>query len=395
MRIAFIGPFGFHPNKTMRARAFRLARELVKQGHAVKLFMPPWQTPDEADKSWQEAGVELRYVPLSGGVLGITRQLMAECRDWQPGIVHCFKPKAYAGIVGWWWWRLYRHQTPLVIDSDDWEGAGGWNEIAPYSWGQKRFFAWQEKWGLTHCHALTVASKALQTLAWGHGAQPTSAHYLPNGAGIDVSAAKLGERDAVRKELGLGAAPTLLLYSRLFEFDQERLLAILSQVFRQLPEMRLLLVGGELFAEDGAVFREGLQNIGLLEKTVDAGWVAEEDLPALLAAGDAGIYLMEDTLLNRAKCPVKLADMAACGLSIVGERVGQVAEYVHHNQTGFLHPSGDHVDIAGSVVKLLTDEKLRAAMSAKAQRHFERNFRWESLAGRLEQVYQGLLTNRG
>ena len=84
MRIAMIGPFGLHPKQTMRSRALGLARPLVARGHAVRLFMPPWETPDEADRTWSEDGVELRYVPLRGGTLGITRSLVNEALAWRP-----------------------------------------------------------------------------------------------------------------------------------------------------------------------------------------------------------------------------------------------------------------------------------------------------------------------
>ncbi|MCZ7673362.1 MAG: hypothetical protein M5U34_42740 [Chloroflexi bacterium] len=45
----------------------------------------------------------------------------------------------------------------LIVDSDDWEGWGGWNDRAPYSPLQKRFFAWQEQWGGATATPLTVA----------------------------------------------------------------------------------------------------------------------------------------------------------------------------------------------------------------------------------------------
>ena len=38
MRIAFVGPFGLHPNKTMGSRAMGLARALVRSGNQVV----PW-----------------------------------------------------------------------------------------------------------------------------------------------------------------------------------------------------------------------------------------------------------------------------------------------------------------------------------------------------------------
>ncbi|MFZ1400179.1 MAG: glycosyltransferase, partial [Candidatus Promineifilaceae bacterium] len=239
MRIAMVGPFGLHPNKTMASRALGLARPFSQQGHAVKIFMPPWQTPDEADKSWQEDGVELRYVPLGGGVVGITRQMVREILAWQPDVVHCFKPKAYSGLVAWWLWQFHRAKLRLIVDTDDWEGWGGWNELAPYSPLQKRFFAWQEQWGMRHCHALTVASRALQTLAWGMGLPPERVVYVPNGSGIRYSVS--GERLSVRER------PTVLVYSRLFEFDTGRLVEILRGVWTAVPHLRILMVGAGLY----------------------------------------------------------------------------------------------------------------------------------------------------
>ena len=53
----------------------------------------------------------------------------------------------------------------IILDEDDWEGAGGWNDLEPYSWSQKKFFARQEKWGLTHADSVTVASRGLETIA--------------------------------------------------------------------------------------------------------------------------------------------------------------------------------------------------------------------------------------
>ncbi|MCA9939764.1 MAG: glycosyltransferase family 4 protein [Anaerolineales bacterium] len=382
MRIAMIGPFGFHPNKTMRARALNLARALVRRNQQVSIFMPPWHTPREADRVWTEDGVAIRYVPLRGGVVGITHRLVRECLAWKPDVVHCFKPKAYSGLAAWWLWR--RQQVRLVVDTDDWEGAGGWNEIAPYSRGQKWFFARQERWGMTHCHALTVASRTLQSLAWAQGAPPTRVVYVPNGPGIT---APTGDAAARRAALGLGQRPTLLLYSRLFEFDGERLVQILRRVRESVPTFALLMVGAGLYAADAAALRAGLADAGLLPHIVDVGWLEEQDVAAALAVADVGIYLMEDTLLNRTKCPVKLADMLACGVPVVGEAVGQVPEYVVHGQTGLLRPSGDSDGIAADLVELLRNQERRRLLGRMAQAHIEAHFRWDHLAARVEEAY--------
>lgn len=384
MRIAFVGPFGFHPNKTMRSRALGLARPLTQQGHTVRLFMPPWQTPVEADKNWMEDGVEIRYTPLRGGLVGITRRLIQEVGAFRPDVVHTFKPKAYAGLVAGWHWYLAPGRVRLFTDSDDWEGWGGWNDLAPYSWGQKQFFAWQERWGLTHHHGLTVASRTLETLAWSRGVPRHKVLYLPNGSGIgqDTSGAT-----AQRERLGLTGRPTILLYSRLFEFDPVYLVDILRRVQRQIPDVAVLGVGAGLYHEDAAAFRQQLQTHGLETSFVDAGWVEEKALPSFLAAADVGLYLMADTLLNRTKCPVKLADMLQVGLPVVGEAVGQVVEYVQAGVNGLLCPSGDAEGVAAALVSLLRDEEKRKRFAAAGQAHVSTHFSWPILADKLLTFY--------
>ena len=386
MHIAMVGPFGFHPKKTMRARAFRLARPLVARGHEVSLFMPPWHTPEEAGRRWQEDGVEIHYVGLRGGAVGITRRLLREVLRAGPDVVHCFKPKAYSGVVAAWLWQFRRRRLRVVVDSDDWEGWGGWNERAPYTALQKHFFSWQERWGMSRCHALTVASRALETLAWGHGVAPEQVVYVPNGPGIP-----LGEgqgRAQARADLGLSERPVLLLYSRLFEFDAARLVAVLERVQERVPALALLTVGAGLYEEDAADLRRRLEAAGLARAVVDAGWVAEAALPPLLGAADAALYLMEDTLLNRSKCPVKLADMLAVGVPVVAERVGQVPEYVRHRETGLLRPPGAVEGLADDLVSLLSDGELRARLAENGRAHIARRFSWERLADRVEATYR-------
>lgn len=390
MRIALVGPFGLHPNKTMSSRAFGLARPMVRQGHDVCMFMPPWQTPDEADRHWQEEGVDFRYIPLMGGILGITRRLVKEALAWKPDIVHCFKPKAYSGLAAWWLWYFHRQRVRLVVDSDDWEGWGGWNERASYTAMQKRFFSWQEHWGMSHCQQLTVASKALQSIAWSQGIAPEKVVYLPNGSGLPAKLKAFSKRDIVAKRemLGVGNRPVLLLYSRLFEFDTSRLVKILTGIKTAVPDVAILSIGESLFADEAVRLRGELAEADVLSAVVDLGWTELDELPNLLSCADMAIYLMDDTLLNRTKCPVKLADLIFSGIPVVAEAVGQVTEYVANGRNGHLCKSGDVAALIESCVSLLQNETQRKRMAGEAREHYEANFSWDLLAGRLLQTYE-------
>src|SRR5512140_391382 len=102
MRIVMIGPFGLRPKGTMKVRALPLARALVARGHAVRIVLPPWDYPQDAGCTTQDAGVEIENMTLPASVPGlfhinVTRQLAQRALNFQPEVIHCFKPKAYAG----------------------------------------------------------------------------------------------------------------------------------------------------------------------------------------------------------------------------------------------------------------------------------------------------------
>jgi glycosyltransferase involved in cell wall biosynthesis len=97
--------------------------------------------------------------------------------------------------------------------------------------------------------------------------------------------------------------------------------------------------------------------------------------------------LMDDTLINRSKCPVKLADLIAAGVPVVAEDVGQVSEYVVNGVTGYLRPTGDIDGLSDYAMLLLQNKKIGAAFGQAAQRHYHDNFSWDRLATRLDAVY--------
>ncbi|MHB0857902.1 MAG: glycosyltransferase family 4 protein [Anaerolineae bacterium] len=391
LRVVLVGPFGLGPKATMRVRALPLAHALAAKGHAVQVVMPPWHTPQEAGRRWREGAVSLEYVPLGPQIpllshLLITLRLVRAALAWHPDVVHCFKPKAYAGLAAWVLWHLAKlglTRARLVVDEDDWEGPGGWNDLDPYPWILRTFFAWQERWGLRHAHAVTAASRTLESLIWALGAPPARVIYLPNGAPEWPA----GDGRAARERLGWGTEPVMLLYTRFFEFDPARAVAVLRRVLAQEPTARLLVVGRALHAEDDARFDRLAAEAGVAERVTRVGWVAYEDLPDLVAAADVAIYPFDDTLVNRTKSAVKLTDLLAAGVPVVADAVGQNREYIVHGESGLLVGSGDVEAMAAAVVQLFRDDGLRSALGAAAARRLRADYAWDKLAEQAIRAY--------
>lgn len=397
MNVVMIGPFGLRLKGTLRVRALPMARALVARGHTVMLLVPPWDSPTDAGQEWEEAGVRVVNVSLPPRLpllfhawlaLRLVRRALAS----HPHVIHCFKPKAYAGLAHlmlWWLRRLgLVRQVRLVVDTDDWEQA--WNTLGGYSAIKRRFFAWQERWGLTHADAVVVASRALIGLVEKLGVAPARVFYVPNGMVQELvpSTPPAEDRAAIVRMLWeLDNAAVVLLYTRFVEFRLERIVEILRRVVAVVPQARLLVVGEGFFGEE-AELDEMLMAAGLSQYAVFTGWVEAAQLPGYFAASDVAIFPYDDTPINRAKCSVKLIDLMAAGLPVVADAVGQNNEYIVDGVSGLLAPPEDDVALADGVVHLLQAPELRQRMGTAAARHIREHFTWNSLAVGVEKAYQ-------
>ncbi len=403
-KIAFIAPFGLKAKGTAAARVLPIAEVLVERGYRVRVIIPPWDdpagSPDLAlQKTRREVanGVELAFVPVRPGPqpLLIPARLVQEALSFKPDLIHVFKPKAYSGLAALW---LTLRHIPFVLDTDDWEGRGGYNEVNPYSPLQKRLFDWQERDLPGRAAAMTVASRTLEAQAWGFGVAPERVVYLPNGisphkyagwSGAEVEQAAQEQRH----KLGLDGKLVLLAYTRFVEFKPERLLQIVRLILDRLPpeivdKVRLLVVGGGFFGEEKGL-SELATSYGLADKISTTGPVSLSDLSALLRCGDVALYPFDDNLINRARCSAKFLDLLMAERPVVTEAVGELREYLQDGQGGYSVRPDDNVAFAESAASLIEiTSETRAAFGKQGSERLKRLYPWERLVEPLEQLYR-------
>ena len=394
MRVVMVGPFGLQRKGTLRARALSIGRALAARGHTVTLLVPPWDSPSQAGRRWEDHGVRIVNVTLPPRLplvfhVWLTWYLVREVLAARPDVVHCFKPKAYAGLTHFalYWLRRLGRVAPtvrLVVDEDDWERA--WNAVEPYSAAQKCFFAWQEPWGLRHADAVVVASRELERLVRAEGVPVGRVFYVPNGIWPDAFERSAARAGAVRMLWELEDAPVVLLYSRFLEFRLERIVAILDALRRREPRVRLFVVGEGLYAEESEL-DDLLTAAGLGSHVVFTGWGHTQQLPDYFAAADVAIFPFDDTLINRTKCSVKLVELLAAGLPVVADAIGQNTEYIQDGETGVLVTPEDDAAFAEAVLRLLGDPALRRRLGEAAAQRTRARFAWPDLAQEVERAY--------
>jgi glycosyltransferase involved in cell wall biosynthesis len=389
-----VGPFALAPKATVSARAVPMAQALVRRGHRVTILLAPYDNLADSGQVKDMAGVRVCNLPLrrvtAGTPLLAAWRLAMHARRLHPDIVHVFKPVGYAALAG----MILRCTThlPLLTDTDDWEGTGGWNSVNLYPWHWRRFFDFQERWLPRHSAAVTVASRTLQTQVWGMGVPPRRVLYVPN----CPSEALLTRRDQLQEDdvgrvraiLGVGDAPLAMYVGHItLGDDLDLALAALKQVRERLPEARLAIIG---VGEGLARLRSLAAELGLSDAIRFTGWIDHSEVPVYLAAADATIYPYRDTLINRAKCSIKILEYMAMGKAIVTHRVGQNLEYLEHGKSGFLVEPGDVTAFAEGLLAVLTNRAFAEQLGTRAMQRVEQEFNWSRRVIDVEKAYQAV-----
>ena len=387
-----LAPFGIRPKGTLSARMLPLAGELRRRGNQVQIIAPAYLNPADAGTTAVLDGVTVTHVrlpvlPEPAATLETAALLLKATLYTRPALIHLFKPKGYSGIATLLA-RLLPGRLPCLVDTDDWEGWGGWNDLAPYSYPMKALFAWQERTLPRWADAVTVASRTLETQVWGFGVAPGRVWYVPNG--VPTQPPSSIERRRARRQLGLGAEPVVLLYTRFWEYPLREVIAVLHGLQAQHPGARLLVLGTGERGEERELDRLA-RRAGVAAQLDQRGWADQSMIEAAFAAADVALAPFADTLMNRAKGMAKLLQLLHAGAPVVASRVGQAQEYIVDGQTGVLVPPDNGGALAQAVLDLLADPQRAQTLGQAGQRYVCREFGWPLLAARLELAYHAAL----
>jgi glycosyltransferase involved in cell wall biosynthesis len=386
-----LGTFGFRPKGTMSARALGIAEALAELGTEVRIATVPWDNPTDAGRRTRHRLVDCintRSASLSRWPLAVG-ELVIETRRFQPDIIHLFKPKGFGDLAAR---VLSRMGHRVVVDMDDWEGTGGWNDVLPYSRLQRALFDWQERTWPAAAGAVTAASRTLVQRAENLGASQDRVFYLPNG----LSSRRIGEltefADAERNVEGQSHAfagrPVILLYTRFTEFAPEFAVEILDRVDDEMPDCQLFIAGGSADGSSEERLTTAARRAGLADQIVQIGWIAPDSLGRIASRCDVALVPFDDSVINRAKCSVKLLELMATGIPIVASAVGENREYLQGGRLGRLARVGDAADHANGILGLLRSPAAVQARSNTAQRTVQDRYCWARLLETVLEAYR-------
>jgi glycosyltransferase involved in cell wall biosynthesis len=160
-----------------------------------------------------------------------------------------------------------------------------------------------------------------------------------------------------------------------------RLLDAFKPLLADWPDLKLVLVGKKGWLYES--FFQYLQQLGLEEKVIFPGYVAEADLPAFFQL--ATVFAFPSLYEGFGLGPL---EAMACGTPVVCSNSSSLPEVV--GEAGLLVSPTDTAGLNAALRQVLANANLRADLSQRGLAQAQK-FSWQKAADELVEIYRGLV----
>ena len=210
-------------------------------------------------------------------------------------------------------------------------------------------------------------------------------YSMPNGAEFDRF--KDIDRDNDLKTcMGIGKEKVVVYLASLgISTDFKLVVSAFKKIKMKDPNIKFLVIGGGSKLE---YCKDLVKKEGLYRNAVFTGYIIDHDsVPQYINIGDVGINLMEDTIINHYRAPVKVNEYLATGLPVVVNDVGDysmVKKYITVVKNG--------EDFADAVLKALESDS--SELKSRRKEFIRNNLDWLSLVKDFNRVLKTMLANQ-
>lgn len=204
--------------------------------------------------------------------------------------------------------------------------------------------------------------------------------------GIDLNRFKV--RDAAgralrKRELGLGDGPVVGIVARLSDIKGHAyLIEAMGEVIKKNAQAQLLIVG------EGKMKQELVNLVKSLHIEENVFFVPSvDDTNKVLSAMD--IFVMPSI---KEGLGLALMEAMACGLSVIGSRVGGIKTLIENGVNGLLTKPADANALSEGISELLRNQQKSQALGINARVFINQNFSQDKMIDETERLYSQCLS---
>ncbi|PKM34804.1 MAG: glycosyltransferase, exosortase A system-associated, partial [Gammaproteobacteria bacterium HGW-Gammaproteobacteria-10] len=237
--------------------------------------------------------------------------------------------------------------------------------------------------------AVTTICEGLRNDIIGRGVADSKITVIPNAVDIDKFSFGVEPDQPLREQLGLVDKVVLGFIGSFYAYEGiPLLLDALPAILKEIPDVRLLLVGGG--PQDDAI-KQKARDLGLQDKVVFTGRVPHDRVQDYYNQVDIFVYPRLSMRLTDLVTPLKPLEAMAQGRLVVASDVGGHKELIDDEKTGYLFAAGNAESLAQTVLRLLSNRSQWDAIRANGRRFVEERRNWAYSVSRYQNVYRSLL----
>lgn len=320
---------------------------------------------------------------------GLTKRLAEIIPQIKPDVLHAHSPSlnAVAALRAG-----KRFGIPVVYEVRAfWEDAAVDHGTSSENGLRYRATRALETWALRRADAITTICEGLRRDIVARGIPSDKVTVIPNAVDIDKFSVGGSADQELKSKLGLQGARLIGFIGSFYAYEGlDILLRAVPQLAQELPDLRVLLVGG---GPQDAQLRQLAKDLGITDKVVFTGRVPHDQVQTYYDLLDVLVYPRLSMRLTDLVTPLKPLEAMAQGRILAASDVGGHLELIADGKTGVLFKADDPASLADTVGALLRAQDRWPALRAAGREYVETERNWRVSVARYKGIY-GRLTGR-
>jgi PEP-CTERM/exosortase A-associated glycosyltransferase len=305
----------------------------------------------------------------------------------KPDILHAHSP-ALNGVAALRVGKQYK--LPVVYEVRAfWEDAAV-DHGTSKEWGTRyRLTRRMETYVLKRANAITTICEGLRGDIIGRGVPEKKVTVIPNA--VDAERFSMnGQADPeLQVRLGTAGKTVLGFIGSFYAYEGLNLLLdAMPEVLKEIPNVRVLLVGG---GPQEHRLRERVKKLDLGEVVIFTGRVPHDTVQNYYKLVDVFVYPRLPMRLTDLVTPLKPLEAMAQGRLVLASDVGGHRELIQPGVNGELFRAGDAADLATAILGLLRNRDHWPSLHEGGRQFVESERTWPCSVARYESVYKAVL----
>ncbi|NLR69360.1 glycosyltransferase, exosortase A system-associated [Novosphingobium sp. ERN07] len=384
-----------HSGYTFRTRAILKAQQamglevrgVTGQRHSAALY----GDPEEVDGLlfYRTPGIAqgLPLVREWGEVSALAERIVALAQEWRPDVLHAHSPSlcGFAAVKAG-----RKLGIPVVYEIRAfWEDAAVGNGTGREGSAKYWLTRVLENEVVSGADRVVTICDGLRQDLIARGFAPEKISIMPNGVDLEMFGDPLPRDAALASELALGDGPVIGFLGSFYPYEGlDDMIAAMPEIVAQVPDARLLLVGG---GPAEAELRVQAAASSAADAIRFVGRVPHHQVDRYYSLVDVVCYPRKAMRLTELVTPLKPLEAMAQGKLVAASDVGGHRELIQNGATGTLFAPDDPAALAAAMVDLLQNRAGWDARREVAKCFVRESHDWAINVMRYHPVYQVLL----